>query len=42
MKPRNYQERVVNKTFEYFSNKDNEGKAGLIIAHVGTGKSIIA
>ena len=42
MKPRNYQERVVNKTFEYFSNKDNEGKAGLIIAPVGTGKSIIA
>lgn len=42
MKPRDYQERVVNKTLEYFNNKEFEGQGGLIGAPVGTGKSLIA
>lgn len=32
---RDYQARVVQKTLEYFKNKENKGKAGLIIAPVG-------
>lgn len=38
---RPYQIETVNKTLEYFNNRENHGKAGLIIAPVASGKSLI-
>lgn len=40
-KLRPYQIETVNKTLEYFNNKQNYGKAGLVIAPVASGKSLI-
>lgn len=37
-----YQDRVVKKTLEYFSDKKNTGQGGMIIMPCGTGKSLVA
>ena len=40
-KLRDYQQEVVDKSITYLNNKDNHNQAGLVIAPVGSGKSLI-